>query len=198
MHVKKALNMGIALITILIIFIGICNALAIYQFSFKDQTHTADCAIVAGAAVKGDVPSLVFQERLNHAASLYRDGYVKKLIVTGGYSNFNALSDAAVARRYLLSLHIPDAAILVEDRSQVTRENLRYAKTIMAMNQLHNALIVSDPLHMKRIMLMARDEGIEAWASPATTSRYRSFSAKTHFLLRETFWYSVYYLYRVL
>lgn len=198
MHVKKALNMGIALIAILIIFIGICNALAIYQFSFKDETHTADCAIVAGAAVKGDVPSLVFQERLNHAASLYRDGYVKKVIVTGGYSNFNALSDAAVARRYLLSLHIPDAAILVEDRSQVTRENLRYAKTIMAMNQLHNALIVSDPLHMKRIMLMARDEGIEAWASPATTSRYRSFSAKTRFLLRETFWYSVYCLYRVL
>lgn len=198
MSAKKMIALISAALMTAVLIIGICNALAIYQFSFKDETHTADCAIVAGAAVKGDVPSLVFQERLNHAASLYRDGYVKKLIVTGGYSNFNALSDAAVARRYLLSLHIPDAAILVEDRSQVTLENLRYAKTIMAMNQLHNALIVSDPLHMKRIMLMARDEGIEAWASPATTSRYRSFSAKTRFLLRETFWYSVYCLYRVL
>lgn len=187
-------------ITLLFAFIILAgkNALSIYHYRLIDEIHTADCAIIAGAAVTGDQPSPVFQERLNHAVSLYRDGYIKMLIVTGGYSANNALSDAAVARRYLLSQNVPEQAILVEDRSQVTRENLHYAKMIMAMNQLHNALIVSDPLHMKRIMSMAHDEGIEAWSSPTSTSRYRSFIARMNFLLRETFWYSVYQVYRAL
>lgn len=192
---KMGLFISMTIIVALTI-VGCINAFAIYHFSLRDETHTADCAIVAGAAVMDDQPSPVFEERLNHAVALYRDGYVKTLIVTGGYSHDNALSDAAVARRYLLSKQIPGPAILVEDRSQVTRENLRYAKTIMAHNQLHNALIVSDPLHMKRIMLIARDEGLEAWSSPTMTSRYRSFTAQTGFLLRETFWYSVYLIYR--
>lgn len=196
MRTTRVIVISAVLLAITLLILGANNALAIYHFSLRDETHTADCAIVAGAAVMGDQPSPVFEERLNHAVALYRDGYVKTLIVTGGYSNDNALSDAAVARRYLLTKHIPDQAILVEDRSQVTRENLRYAKTIMANNQLHNALIVSDPLHMKRIMLIARDEGLEAWSSPTLTSRYRSFSAQTGFLLRETFWYTVYLVYR--
>lgn len=173
------------------------NALSIYQYSLRDETHTADCAIVAGAAVMRDRPSPVFQERLNRAVALYRDGYVKMLIATGGYSDTNPLSDAAVARHYLLAQNVPDLAILVEDRSQVTRENLRYAKRIMTLNQLHNGLLVSDPLHMKRIMLIAHDEGIEAWTSPTQTSRFRSFSTKVNFLLRETFWYSLYRVYRM-
>lgn len=181
-----------------VLVIGCINALSVFNYSLVDETHTADCAIVAGAAVRGDQPSPVFQERLNHAVALYRDGYVKTLIVTGGYSANNALSDAAVARRYLLAQNVPDQAILLEDRSQVTRENLRYAKAIMALNQLNNALIVSDPLHMKRIMLIAQDERIEAWSSPTPTSRYHSFGAKARFLISETFWYSLYLVYRLL
>jgi len=187
----------IVLSCLLIAFFSI-NALSVFNYSLVDETHTADCAIVAGAAVRGDQPSPIFQERLNHAVALYRDGYVKTLIVTGGYSANNALSDAAVARRYLLAQNVPDQAILVEDRSQVTRENLRYAKAIMALNQLNNALIVSDPMHMKRIMLIAKDERIEAWSSPTPTSRYHSFGTKARFLISETFWYSLYLVYRLL
>ncbi|MEX5412246.1 YdcF family protein [Atlantibacter hermannii] len=198
MSTRKTVGIFFFIILIGILIISCINASSIYHYSLRDETHTADCAIIAGAAVTGDHPSPVFQERLNHAVSLYRDGYIKTLIVTGGYSNNNALSDAAVARRYLLSQNVPDQAILVEDRSHVTRENLHYAKVIMTMNQLHNALIVSDPLHMKRIMLMAHDEGIEAWSSPTSTSRYRSFISRMHFLMRETFWYSVYLVYRAL
>ena len=198
MGTGKTVGIFFFFILIGILVIGCINALSIYHYSLIDETHTADCAIIAGAAVTGDQPSPVFQERLNHAVSLYRDGYIKMLIVTGGYSANNALSDAAVARRYLLSQNVPEQAILVEDRSRVTRENLHYAKMIMTMNQLHNALIVSDPLHMKRIMSMAHDEGIEAWSSPTNTSRYRSFIARMNFLLRETFWYSVYRVYRAL
>lgn len=198
MSTRKTLCILTVIVAMTVIIVGCANAFSIWQFSFTDETHSADCAIVAGASVQGDKPSPVFQERLNHAVNLYRDGYVKTLIVTGGYRADNALSDAAVARRYLLSQNIPDRVILVEDRSGVTRENLRFARNVMLINHLQTALMVSDPLQMKRIMLIAKDEGIDAWASPTPTTRYRSFSARMAFLLHETLWYSVYPLYRAL
>lgn len=49
------------------------------------------------------------------------------------------------------------------------------------------ALIVSDPLHMKRAMLQAKDYGIDAYSSPTNTSMYKSIKEKTKFLFRELF-----------
>jgi uncharacterized SAM-binding protein YcdF (DUF218 family) len=46
---------------------------------------------------------------------------------------------------------------------------------------------VSDPLHMKRAMMMADDLDIAAVSSPTPTSRYRSLKTKLGFLLRELY-----------
>ena len=54
------------------------------------------------------------------------------------------------------------------------------------------ALIVSDPLHMKRAMLLAKDAGIDCSSSPTTTSRYISLKSKLKFLCREVFYYTGY------
>ena len=54
------------------------------------------------------------------------------------------------------------------------------------------AQIVSDPLHMQRAMLLARDIGIRAHAAPTPTSRYRSWKSKGPSLAYETFFYLSY------
>lgn len=59
------------------------------------------------------------------------------------------------------------------------------------------ALIVSDPLHMKRAMLYAKDFGITAYSSPTPTTLYRSRKTKASFLMREVFYYSGYRLTRM-
>ena len=59
----------------------------------------------------------------------------------------------------------------------------------MEENDLETAIIVSDPLHMKRSMLMAEDYNINASSSPTTTSMYKSLKTKIPFLLREEFFY---------
>lgn len=51
------------------------------------------------------------------------------------------------------------------------------------------ALIVSDPLHMRRSMLLAQDAGLAAYSSPTTSSRYATWRTKLPFLIRETFFY---------
>ena len=64
----------------------------------------------------------------------------------------------------------------------------------MDENELEQALIVSDPLHMKRAMWLADSIGMNAESSPTQTSRYESFGRKARFLLREVYSYGAYLL----
>jgi uncharacterized SAM-binding protein YcdF (DUF218 family) len=62
----------------------------------------------------------------------------------------------------------------------------------MQKHGLKSAIIVSDPLHMKRAMMMAEDLGIEAASSPTPTTRYRSLQTKLGFLIREIYFFHHY------
>lgn len=168
---------------------------SIALFSTIDQKKTADAAIILGAAAWYKRPSPVFEERIRHGLWLYENGYVKKLILTGGKSKNAPYSEAFVARRYALSHAIPENDILIEEASQTTRENLLNAKEIMAANGLSTALIVSDPIHMKRAMQIAGDIGITAWSSPTPSTRYASLQAKLSFLMQETWHMIGYFIY---
>lgn len=180
---------------IIIIALVICyvfsNAVSIYIYSFKDDARNADVAIVLGASTYNGHPSPVYQERINHAVDLYKKHLVKKIIMTGGYGKGNPVSDAYNAKLYAVSQGVP------EDQSTVTLENLINAKKIMDVYNYQTALIVSDPLHMKRAMLQAKDAGIIAYTSPTHSSRFRTRDTKFKFLKREVINYIGYKWYRL-
>ena len=186
---------------IIIVALVICyvfsNAVSIYIYSFKDDARNADVAIVLGASTYNGHPSPVYQERINHAVDLYKKHLVKKIITTGGYGKGNPVSDAYNAKLYAVSQGVPEDDVLTEDQSTVTLENLINAKKIMDVYNYQTALIVSDPLHMKRAMLMAKDHNIECYSSPTPTTRYVSLKSTLPFLLREIFFYAGYQIYAV-
>ena len=184
---------------LLAVIFGYCvlTAVSIISFSEKDETRPADAAIVLGASVYDNSPSPVFCERINHAVDLYNDGYVDAIIMTGGVGEGNIRSEADIAREYAEQQGIPVESILIEENSKITDENLRNAKRIMNEHDLDTALIVSDPLHMKRAMLYAHDHEMKAYSSPTPTSLYRSWKTKLPFLVREVFYYTGYRLVRL-
>lgn len=165
------------------------QAVSIWRYGSVDEKRPADVAVVLGAGTYDGEVSPVYQERINHGIWLYENGYVEKLILTGGYGEGSSISDAAAAGRYAVSAGVPETDILLEERSTITQENLLYAKELMDEAGYETALIVSDPLHMKRAMLLAKDTGLEAYSSPTPTSRYKSFRTKGKFLAREVFYY---------
>jgi len=118
--------------------------------------------------------------------------------MTGGFGKGNDISDAHAAKQYAISKNIPEEDILTEDSSTITQENLENAKKIMDKNGYKTALIVSDPLHMKRAMLLAKDTGITAYSSPTSTTRYISLKTKIPFVIREMIFYVGYKWYRIL
>lgn len=165
------------------------------QIVIVGRSHSpasADAAIVLGAAIRGDQPSPVFRERIRHGIDLYRAGRVKKLVFTGGYGEGARLAEASVAYRYAVRRGIPVSGMLVETRSRTTQQNLAEAAALLRDGNLRTALVVSDPLHLKRALAMARDQGIDASGAPTPTSMYRSWPSRAGFLLRELYFYNHY------
>ena len=175
----------------------ICTAVSIVRYGSVDEKAQSDAAIILGAGTWNGEVSPVYRERLNHGIWLYQNGYVQFLIVTGGTGEGSAVSDAQAAKEYVLSQGVPEDVILLEERSTITEENLEYSKAIMEEKGLSTAIIVSDPLHMKRAMLMAKDYGLAACPSPTPTTMYKSFKTKAPFLAREIFFYTGYCIVRI-
>jgi uncharacterized SAM-binding protein YcdF (DUF218 family) len=153
----------------------------------------ADAALVLGAAVIGDVPSRVFEERLRHAAALHRAGRVEHIVLTGGRSPEDELAEAQAGRRWLVADGIPESAILVEDQSRTTLENFVLSAPLLEENGIETVLVVSDPIHMRRAMEIAERIDLAAEPSPTETSRYQSLETQIPFVLRET-WFMAQYL----
>jgi uncharacterized SAM-binding protein YcdF (DUF218 family) len=126
----------------------------------------ADAALV----LSGDVDYL----RVREAAGLHQSGRVRFLLVTGagvGGDSGRALADQA--RR----LGVPDPAIVVEERSTSTRENVVNASVIVRQHGWRRVLLVTSASHMGRALRAARrampdvDLGAVAVADPGPRSR---------------------------
>ncbi|WP_269789787.1 YdcF family protein [Stenotrophomonas sp. Iso1] len=156
----------------------------------RDQAAPADAIIVLGAAAYDAKPSPVFEERIRHGLDLYHQGYASKLIFTGGFGGSRArFSESQVARRYALKQKVPAADILIETKSRTTRQNLVEAKQVMAKNNLHRVIVVSDPLHMARALRLSKELNIDALASSTPSTRFRSFHTSWRFLLQEVYFF---------
>jgi uncharacterized SAM-binding protein YcdF (DUF218 family) len=170
----------------------------IVAYADRHDAAPADVAIVLGAAVWDTVPSPVFAARIDHGIALYRAGRVRRLLFTGGVGTGKRNSEAEVARRYAVAAGVPARDIAVETRSRITFENLREARAVLASpGPAPRVLVVSDPLHLRRAVTMARDLGLDAHPAPTPTSRYRSWRSKAGFLGREVFFYAQYLVQRM-
>lgn len=191
---KKHISKIITILAGLIILFVCYSAFSIWTFGAKNKLVKTDAAIVLGAAVWGDQPSPVLRERILHAIWLYENGYVSKIIFTGGKGDIHTMAESEAARKYAIEHHVNSDDILIETISTITEENLKYAYNIANQNGLKTFTIVSDPLHMKRSMVMAHHLGMEAYTSPTSSSVYTSLKTKLPFFLRELFFYIGYLL----
>jgi uncharacterized SAM-binding protein YcdF (DUF218 family) len=195
MVIKRIARALLVLLVVLLLAIALL-ASRIYVYSNVRSDGPADAAIVLGAAVWGSRVSPVFQERINHGIDLYQNRRIGKLIFTGGQGNSNEPTESSAAQVYALQRGVPAADILIEQKSHTTYENILYAKQIVDAYGLRKVLIVSDPLHMKRALAMARDLGLEAEPSPTPSTRYHGLVSQGRLLAHETYYYIGYLLRR--
>ncbi|MFC4216720.1 YdcF family protein [Pseudophaeobacter arcticus] len=119
-------------------------------------------AVILGAAVQSDgTPSPTLRRRALHAVEMFRQGRVTHVICCGGLGRFPP-REAEVMRRICREEGVPDAAILLEDQSHTTLENLGNIRPILADLDQPEILIVTDGYHKWRALLTARHFGFGA------------------------------------
>jgi len=167
------------------------NAIRIYNYSNEYYEDKSDVAIVLGAGTNNGEPSAILRERINHSLNLYKAGIVNYIIFTGGYGKGHKESDSEIAKNYALRNGIPEEDIFIEEESTITFTNLSYSKIIMDSLNISTALVVTDPLHMKRSVAMAKKLEINCKPSPTPTSMYKSQKTKFRSLFYESFFYNL-------
>lgn len=135
-----------------------------------DQTRSAGAIVVLGAAQYVGHPSPVLRARLDHAIALWRRGMAPTMILTGGTGTGDTTSEAAVSRRYVRQRGVPASAILLETEGRTTSQSMAGVAALMATRNRQDVLLVSDPFHMLRLVILARRHGLEPIASPTPTS----------------------------
>jgi uncharacterized SAM-binding protein YcdF (DUF218 family) len=142
----------------------------IWQVGQQDGRRNVDAIVVMGAAQYNGHPSGALAARLDHAIGLFKAGYAPYLITTGGNLPGDRTTEAETGVCYATDHGVPRSALLMENTGRTTLESIQHVRAILDAHGLRTALFVSDRSHMLRVLRLAQDEGIEAWASPAETS----------------------------
>lgn len=127
----------------------------------------SDTMIVLGAKLIGREPSTMLRLRLEEALRLYSENYAPTIIVSGAQGPDEEITEAAAMKAYLVDRGVPESAILLEDQSKNTFQNLAYSQRIMQTHNLSSAIIVSNASHIRRALSLAQQLQMTASAAAA-------------------------------
>ena len=114
-------------------------------------------------------------DRMWHAARLYKAGKAPVLILSGGLAFAEGtMSEAASMQTFLRDLGVPDAAMLLEERSVNTRENAQFTAKLMHERGMQSLLLVTSALHMPRSVRLYEAQGLKVIPA-ATDHEFRTY-----------------------
>lgn len=157
----------------------------------NDNPKKADLGVVLGNKVEANgEPSNRLKKRLDKAIELYRKGFFKSLIVSGGIGK-EGFAEAGIMRDYLIRNQVPLKAICVDNKGKNTYCTAFNSKKIMEDQGLKSALIITQYYHITRTRLAFSQVGIKKiYSAHAEIFELRDFYS----LVREFFGYYRYLL----
>lgn len=144
------------------------------------QLHPAEAAIVPGASVQHNQPSLILQDRLQAAVELYRHGMVRKILLSGdnGSIYYNEVKPMLI---FVLEKGIPEKDVFVDHAGFRTLDTIVRAREIF---RVETAIFVSQKFHQPRAAYIAAKTGLKM---QSLESDRRIFESETYNQLREFF-----------
>jgi vancomycin permeability regulator SanA len=189
------LTVGVLCLLGLILAAFVVTYWSIDRRSAVDDSAPADVILVLGSAVwPNEQPSPSLRARTQRAIELYQQGYASHLLLSGGLGRYPP-EEAEVMRRLAVEAGIPEEALILDKEAHSTWESMEKAREIMGQQGWETAIVVSDPFHLERALLMAGDAGFLAYGSPALDSpTYTIPSRRLFYTSREVlalWWYLV-------
>lgn len=128
-----------------------------------------DTAVILGASVQGDRPSLMLRDRLDTGITLYKEGKVRKLLMSGDGRTVY-YNEVETMKKYAMDAGIPASAIETDPKGLSTYESVVRLPLVAPGERV---IFVSQRFHLARALYMARYLGIDAIACPAEDIAYQ-------------------------
>lgn len=178
----------------ILVVVGLLWCAAVFNVINNAETSTpmtkADTGIILGMSMWGDEPSPGLKERLDYGLKLYNEGMFSRIIVSGGLDKADyQYTEGQGMRNYLVAHGVPDEAILMENESTSTYENLKFSQKIMQQEGMASAVIITHTFHGRRALEIAREFGYASPQLGLTESQTMSMlKYKTREILAYTKW----------
>lgn len=156
-------------------------ALLFYSWVYRilPRRRQYDYIIIHGAGLDGPRPTPLLAGRIDKALELWNKQHQHgKFVVSGGQGADEVVSEAQAMRDYLLEKGVSADAILMEDKSTTTWENLRYSlaiinadratdvdatsSAVVASSDDFTTAVVTSDFHVFRCAEYAHNLGIKA------------------------------------
>ncbi|MFH8579027.1 YdcF family protein [Streptomyces zaomyceticus] len=163
-------------------FLFVCFVGYAFLYGRMRVRRDADYVVVLGSGLIGGrrVPPLL-ASRLDRGREVYeklaaherRDGVAPVLITSGGQGPDEELPESHAMADYLVERGFPAEAVVREDRSRTTEENMLFSRELMERERPGaSCVIVTNNFHAFRASLMARRAGMDGQVVGSPTAAY--------------------------
>ncbi|MBU0976308.1 MAG: ElyC/SanA/YdcF family protein [Patescibacteria group bacterium] len=138
-------------------------------------------AIVFGAQVNNNSePSAVLRDRVLTAVSLYNNGKVEKIIMSGD-NRFEHYDEPSVMVSYAVEQGVPESALQPDYAGRRTYDTCLRAKEIFSLDE---AILITQDFHLPRAIFTCNSLGVQSLGLSADLSTY---PAQRNLQMRDVF-----------
>ena len=164
MFLFKLLRRAIAFLLLLVIVVPVFALGKTWYAANNPTVRNGDVIVVLGAAQLDGRPGLVLEARLTEAKRIYDLGLANKIITVGGGAPGDRTTEAAAGRIWLMQNGVKYVNIKAIDVGRDTLSSTKAYAAELRDRKIKNVIIVTDPFHCLRSMIMANDrDGAVPW-----------------------------------
>ena len=168
----KYITIAIIIITVIIIsinfYVKTTTQKQIIQEKDIEKMSDIDCIIILGAAIWGDKPSPMLEDRLLEGINLYKNNVSNKIIMSGDHGR-KEYDEVNIMKKYAIEKGVPSEKIFMDHAGFSTYESIYRAKEIFGAKKV---IIVTQKYHLYRALYISNQLGIEAYGVGADPRQY--------------------------
>ncbi|NPV02879.1 MAG: YdcF family protein [Brevinematales bacterium] len=152
----RKIILRLTLILAVTVFAVFLTSLGVVQFypASEDMNCTKELAVIFGAGIKKEGPSIALQMRLDKGLELYQQKKVRFFFISG------TMYEVRSMKVYLIKHGVSQSNIIEDKMGVTTHETMENVKDYTIENNVNGIVFISQKYHIPRIVLFAGRSGI--------------------------------------
>lgn len=177
---KKIMISLVAIVLVIVLALGLTNIYVIGSTHSRIITEeeaadlNADCVLVLGAAIWGNYPSPMLEDRLITGIDLYKLGASERMLMSGDHGSLY-YDEVGVMKAYAIENGVPSSHIFLDHAGFNTYSSMYRARDIFLAEKV---VIVTQKYHLYRAIYLAKHMGLDAYGVASDPRTYRGQSMR--------------------